>query len=156
LRVGFYPKGKFMKKCVDSYRHYVIKRLQSPLLMHDNREISDPLSRDQMNAVTKPSSAHEHIKPMATNKPQTRVRKGLIFGLALAFVTGISPAWAQTLKLRFPFDDAGPGTTTASDTGGGGLAVTLSMETSTAGTGVDLHGAAGSGIQGAGRSLNQS
>src|SRR5436190_16497435 len=65
-------------------------------------------------------------------------------------------AQAQTLKLRFPFDDAGPGTTTASDTSGGGLAVTLSMETQTAGTAVDLHGAAGSGIQGQGRSLNQS
>src|SRR5712671_5945861 len=63
---------------------------------------------------------------------------------------------AQTLKLRFPFDDAGPGTTTASDTSGGGLAVTLSMETQTAGTAVDLHGAAGSGIQGQGRALNQS
>src|SRR5690349_1934039 len=65
-------------------------------------------------------------------------------------------ARAQTLKLRFPFDDAGPGTTTASDTSGGGLGVTLNMETSTAGTGVDLHGAASSGVQGAGRSLNMS
>jgi len=62
---------------------------------------------------------------------------------------------AQTLKLRFPFDDAS-GTTTASDTSGGGLAVTLNMETQTPGTGVDLHGAAGSGVQGQGRSLNQS
>jgi len=63
---------------------------------------------------------------------------------------------AQTLELRFPFDDAGPGTTTASDTSTGGLAVTLNMETQTPGTGVDLHGAAGSGVQGQGRSLNQS
>jgi hypothetical protein len=61
---------------------------------------------------------------------------------------------AQTLKLRFPFDDAGPGTTTASDTSGGGLAVTLNMENQTNGVGVDLHGAAGSGVQGQGRSLN--
>src|SRR5437868_14045385 len=65
---------------------------------------------------------------------------------------GVNSAVAQlTLKLRFPFDDAGPGTTTASDTSGGGLAVTLNMETSTVGTGTDLHGAAGSGIQGQGR-----
>jgi len=63
---------------------------------------------------------------------------------------------AQTLELRFPFDDAGPGTTTASDTSGGGLPVTLIMETQTPGTAVDLHGAAGSGVQGQGRSLNQS
>jgi hypothetical protein len=66
------------------------------------------------------------------------------------------PARAQTLQLRFPFDDAGPGTTTASDTSGGGLAVTLNMETSTAGTGIDLHGAVNSGVQGAGRALNMS
>src|SRR5882724_12592707 len=65
-------------------------------------------------------------------------------------------AQAQTLQLRFPFDDAGPGTTTASDTSGGGLAVTLNMENQTNGVGVDLHGAAGSGVQGQGRSLNQS
>jgi len=63
---------------------------------------------------------------------------------------------AQTLKLRFPFDDAGPGTTTASDTSGGGVAVTLNMENQTNGVGVDLHGAAGSGVQGQGRSLNMS
>src|SRR5882724_8824276 len=65
-------------------------------------------------------------------------------------------AQAQTLQLRFPFDDAGPGTTTASDTSGGGLAVTLNMENQTNGVGVDLHGAAGSGVQGQGRSLNMS
>jgi hypothetical protein len=71
---------------------------------------------------------------------------------------GVNSAVGQpTLKLRFPFDDAGPGTTTASDTSvAGSLAVTLSMETQTAGTPVDLHGAAGSGIQGQGRALNQS
>jgi hypothetical protein len=63
---------------------------------------------------------------------------------------------AQTLKLRFPFDDAGPGTTTASDTSGGGLAVTLNMESQTVGNAVDLHGAAGSGVQSQGRSLDLS
>lgn len=67
-----------------------------------------------------------------------------------------SSSTAQTLKLRIPFDDAGPGTTTASDTSGGGLPVTLLMETSTAGTGIDLHGAANSGVQGQGRALNMS
>jgi len=71
-------------------------------------------------------------------------------------IAAASSTLAQTLQLRFPFDDAGPGTTTASDTSGGGLSVTLNMETSTAGTGVDLHGAAGSGIQGLGRALNLS
>src|SRR5262245_57115977 len=108
-----------------------------------------------MKAAIKPIPRAKLIKPMASKKPQILIGKGLIIASALAFVAGTTPALAQTLKLRIPFDDAGPGTTTASDTSGGGLPVTLNMETSTAGVGVDLHGAAGSGIQGVGRSLNQ-
>jgi hypothetical protein len=89
-----------------------------------------------------------------SSRPSFRSLPALMSLCLLA--AGINPAVGQTLKLRFPFDDAGPGTTTASDTSGGGLAVTLNMETSTAGTGIDLHGATGSGIQGQARSLNQS
>src|SRR5256885_12538922 len=75
--------------------------------------------------------------------------------ICIGAAAGLNTAQAQTLKLRFPFDDAGPGTTTASDTSGGGLAVTLNMETQTAGTAVDLPGAARSGVQGQGRVPNQ-
>ncbi|PWU13202.1 MAG: hypothetical protein C5B50_19780 [Verrucomicrobia bacterium] len=87
--------------------------------------------------------------------PRGRFFTVLTLLTALGFLVANS-SLAQTLKLRFPFDDAGPGTTTASDTSGGGLAVTLNMESQTAGNAVDLHGAAGSGIQGQGRALNQS
>src|SRR5690349_20676452 len=80
----------------------------------------------------------------------------LVAALCLFSIPSTQPAQAQTLKLRFPFDDAGPGTNTTSDTSGGGLPVTLTMETQTANTGIDLHGAAGSGIQGQGRSLDMS
>jgi hypothetical protein len=52
------------------------------------------------------------------------------------------------LKLRYGFDDAGPGTTTPSDTSGGGVAATLQM-LSYAGALTDYHGAANSGVAGA-------
>src|SRR5437868_5849032 len=97
-------------------------------------------------------------QPTGYDSPRNKLTLSLAALLAI-LVSMLLPAGnasAQTLKLRFPFDDAGPGTSTASDTSGGGLAVTLNMETQTAGTAVDLHGAAGSGIQGQGRSLNQS
>jgi hypothetical protein len=50
-----------------------------------------------------------------------------------------------TLQLRFPFMDAGPGTTTASDTSSGGINVTLSMFTDGTAPG-NLHGAVGTGV----------
>jgi hypothetical protein len=50
--------------------------------------------------------------------------------------------------LRYGFDDAGPGTTTPSDTSGGGVAATLQM-LSGAGAATDYHGAANSGVAGA-------
>ena len=154
--MGCFPRHQnIFENSIDSNGCNVINTLQVRYVCNDIVKL-DPLSLDQMKAATKPSSAHKLIKPMASNKPQFPVGKGLMLALALTFMTGVNPVLAQTLKLRFPFDDAGPGTTTASDTSGGALAVTLSMETSTAGTAVDLHGAAGSGIQGVGRSLNQS
>src|SRR5437660_579292 len=63
----------------------------------------------------------------------------LVAALACLLAAGLNSAVVQTLKLRFPFDDAS-GTTTASDTSGGGLAVTLLMENQTAGNAVDMHG----------------
>jgi hypothetical protein len=56
-------------------------------------------------------------------------------------------AHAQVNQLKFDFEDA-PGTTTASDTSLGGVAVTLGMQTNN-GTAFDGHGAAGSGVLGA-------
>lgn len=60
---------------------------------------------------------------------------------------------AQTLQLQYKFAD-GPGTTTASS---GALAVPLNLVTNGIGGGArDLHGAAGSGVQGQGFSLDLS
>ncbi len=97
---------------------------------------------------------HPHTSQAMRNKFILPLATILTFLVSLLFSAG--NVSAQTLKLRFPFDDAGPGTTTASDTSSGGLAVTLNMENQNPGTGVDMHGGAGSGIQGQGGSLNLS
>src|SRR6516225_10156484 len=111
-----------------------------------------------MKTATKHPHLQKPLNRMSSKKiPHIPSAARVIQWLALVLlIAAASSTLAQTLQLRFPFDDAGPGTTTASDTSGGGLSVTLNMETSTAGTGVDLHGAAGSGIQGLGRALNLS
>ena len=75
----------------------------------------------------------------------------------LTVVVGSVP-YGPTLKLRFAFDDTGPGTTTPSDTSGGGVNVTLQMINQNGGT-TNLHGAADSGAAGAtnpNRALNLS
>jgi fibronectin type 3 domain-containing protein len=51
-----------------------------------------------------------------------------------------------TLKLRFAFDDGPSGTTTPSDTSGGGADVTLQMITGAGTASTNLHGAANSGV----------
>jgi Lamin Tail Domain/CotH kinase protein/Chitobiase/beta-hexosaminidase C-terminal domain/Concanavalin A-like lectin/glucanases superfamily/Immunoglobulin I-set domain len=70
-------------------------------------------------------------------------------GAAVLFVSlllGGSVIEAEpALQLRMPFMDAGPGTTTASDTSGGGINVTMGMFTDGTTPG-DLHGASGTGI----------
>jgi len=66
--------------------------------------------------------------------------------VGLTVVVGNVP-YGPTLKARFTFDDAGPGTTTSSDTSGGGVNVTLQMINQSGGT-TNLHGAAGSGVAG--------
>ncbi len=71
----------------------------------------------------------------------------LVTSIPLTVVVGNVP-YGPTLKLRYPFDDAGPGTTTPSDTSlGSEVNVTLQMISST-GASTDLHGAAGSGVAG--------
>jgi hypothetical protein len=64
----------------------------------------------------------------------------------LTVVIGNVP-FGPTLKLRYAFDDAGPGTTTPSDTSSGGVNVALQMLNTTGGT-TNLHGAAYSGVAG--------
>lgn len=75
------------------------------------------------------------------------IKGALLTSVPLTVVVGNVP-YGPTLKLRYPFDDAGPGTTTPSDTGlGSELNVTLSM-INASGASTDLHGAAGSGVAG--------
>jgi hypothetical protein len=58
----------------------------------------------------------------------------------------ILSSWASpVLQLRMPFTDAPGGTTTASDTSGGGINITMNMTTNGTIAG-DLHGAAGTGV----------
>jgi len=64
----------------------------------------------------------------------------------LTVVVGNIP-YGPTLKVRFAFDDAGPGATTPSDTSGGGVNVTLQMINQSGGT-TNLHGPANSGVAG--------
>jgi len=76
------------------------------------------------------------------------------FTLALSvLLLGAALAPAQSLVVRFPFDDAPGGTTTPSDTSSGGVSVTLNMLNG-AGTATDFHGAAGSGVSGGTRALD--
>ncbi len=77
-----------------------------------------------------------------------RAIKGtLVTSVQLTAVVG-NVAYGPTLKLRFPFDDAGPGTTTPSDTSlGSEVNVTLQMLNKSGGS-TNLHGAANSGVAG--------
>jgi beta-galactosidase len=78
---------------------------------------------------------------------QFEASKGALNSSAgLTVVVGNVP-YGPTLKVRFPFDDAGPGTTTPSDTGNGGVNVSLQMLNQSGGS-TNLHGAAGSGVAG--------
>jgi hypothetical protein len=70
----------------------------------------------------------------------------LAFGLLGALSTACGWAQTPTLKLRLGFDEAS-GTTTASDTAGGGVGATVQM-LDYAGAPVDRHGSAGSGVAG--------
>jgi hypothetical protein len=71
----------------------------------------------------------------------------------LALLLAGRTASAQTLQLRYTFEDSG--TTTTSDASGAlGTGVTLFMETAVAGTATNLHGAANSGVQGQGQGLD--
>ena len=64
----------------------------------------------------------------------------------------LGTAFAQTLQLRYTFED-GPGTTTTSS---GALPVVLNMVSGSGLAAVDLHGPANSGVQNQGQSLNLS
>jgi beta-galactosidase len=70
----------------------------------------------------------------------------MITSVGLIIVVGNVP-YGPALKVRFSFDDAGPGTTTPSDTSGGGVSATLKMLNGS-GAATDYHGAARSGVAG--------
>src|SRR5205823_4094076 len=70
-----------------------------------------------------------------------------------ALLLSAAVAQAQTLIVRFPFDDAPGGTTTPSDTSSGGVSVSLNILNG-AGVATDFHGAAGSGVSGGTRALD--
>ncbi|HUA38129.1 MAG TPA: glycoside hydrolase family 2 TIM barrel-domain containing protein [Candidatus Sulfopaludibacter sp.] len=75
------------------------------------------------------------------------IKGALATSVPLTVVVGNVP-YGPTLTLRYPFDDAGPGTTTPSDTSlGSELNVPLQMINAN-GASADLHGAAGSGVAG--------
>lgn len=79
----------------------------------------------------------------------------LVSGAFITVVIGNVP-YGPTLKLRYAFDDAGPGTSTPSDASNGGVDAPLQMFNS-GGVPTDYHGAAGSGVAGltmASRALN--
>ncbi len=78
-------------------------------------------------------------------------------GLALIYIYILlcgHAAQAQTLQLRYTFED-GPGTSTTDDPSSAVYPVALNMVSASGGA-VDLHGPAGSGVQGRGISLNLS
>ncbi len=95
------------------------------------------------------------------NAPVTTARFGTdgIYHLAFQAVKGVLKTsvgltviigqvpYGPTLRVRFSFDDAGPGTTTPSDTTGGGLGATLNMFDGS-GMATDYHGASHSGTAG--------
>ena len=66
--------------------------------------------------------------------------------IGLTVVVG-DVAYGPALKVRFPFDDAGSGTTTPSDTSTGGANLSLQMLNKN-GAATNLHGAANSGVAG--------
>ena len=78
---------------------------------------------------------------------QIQATKGALTSSAgLTVVVGNVP-YGPTLKVRFPFDDAGSDTATPSDTSSGGVNVTLQMINQSGGS-TNLHGAANSGVAG--------
>src|SRR3954470_21160152 len=73
-----------------------------------------------------------------------------IVTLGLSVLACLNAVQAQTLQLRYTFEDTG--TTTASDPGGA-LSVPLSL-LNAGGAATDIHGAAGSGVQNQGKGLD--
>src|SRR5882724_7409479 len=112
--------------------------------------------RHQLTSANNPNRMFTHPPKSQSRRNKFILPLTTVLTFLVSLLLSGGDVSAQTLELRFPFDDAGPGTTTTSDTSLGGLTVTLNMETQTPGVGVDLHGAAGSGVQGQGRSLNMS
>lgn len=79
-----------------------------------------------------------------------RIARALAFTLCLTGTAVLQTVQAQTLQLRYTFEDTG--TTTASDPSGA-LSVPLNL-LNAAGAATDVHGAAGSGVQNQGKALD--
>jgi hypothetical protein len=83
-------------------------------------------------------------KPVGDRWKISKISVAAIFFVSFLLCGNAAQA-EPTLQLRLPFMDAGPGTTTASDTSSGGINVTLSMFTDGTAPG-NLHGAVGTGV----------
>lgn len=86
-------------------------------------------------------------------RPDSFAPWSILLVIWLGILMCMSSLQAQTLKVRMPLNDAGPGTTTSSDTSGGGASLTMQL-LNFAGVGTDYHGAVGSGVAGFGRALD--
>ena len=97
-----------------------------------------------------------HLTMRTPTNTQTRIPSvtfTLTLVLSLCFLLAARhSASAQTLQLRYTFEDGG---TTAASDGSGALSVPLTL-LNFAGAATDLHGAANSGVQNQGHSLDLS
>ena len=101
----------------------------------------------------RPSSVNVYMLPnllkvgIQSQKPsRSLILTGIFALVGLMLSANVAPA-QPTLQLRFPFDDSS-GTTTPSDTSGGGANVTLQMINSAGTASTNLHGATSSGVAG--------
>lgn len=97
------------------------------------------------------TKTNPHPKTIVKSKSTAIVMAALA---CLSLLFGRSVAHAQTLQFRYTFED-GPGTNTTDDPSSAIYPLPMTMIYSS-GTLADLHGAANSGIQGRGASLNLS
>lgn len=116
-----------------------------PLLTFNWRQVSGPGTvtfgdTNALNTAANFSANGVYQLAFQAIKGATITTAGLIV------VVGGVP-YGPSQKLRFTFNDSGTGTTTPSDTSGGGVNVPLQMISKTGGT-TNLHGSANSGVGG--------
>ncbi len=115
-------------------------------------------ARDRINQLKVEGARAPFPKPMFLKKATETTSSSRLRSLAVGLAVAASILWcgptvhAQTLQLRYTFEDSG--TTAASDPGGA-LNVPLTL-LNFSGAATDLHGPANSGIQNRGHSLDLS